>query len=169
MKGHFSFDRFNTADGCGIHGPFLGLVVMTGGQRACVVPHRGVWFPVRHHCDISSPRVHKLYQGRFRSPPSHLYQSDKFKPMHPGAMKEDINKHSWRVNITHQSGWEGTKGKERIFFHPLMEPSTITFQPRDGVTRRMAVLWSKAEGKHHYHRKHCSQRWTSRPSKWSSP
>lgn len=62
-------------------------------------------------------------------------------------------------------GEGGDEEGKRIFFHPLMEPSTITFQRRDGIARRTAVLCSKAEGKHHYHRKHYSGGWTSRPSK----
>lgn len=44
------------------------------------------------------------------------------------------------------------KGRE-IFLHPLMEPSTMAFEQRDGVAGQDRMLFSafcEAEGKRHY-------------------
>lgn len=54
----------------------------------------------------------------------------------PSRRNTTINKLCWSVNIKRLRGWR----EKKIFFHPLMEPSTITFEQRDWVTRRMAVF-----------------------------
>lgn len=106
------------------------------------------------------PPLQKLYQGRFKSPPSPSKRQVQTWT-HPRVAEDDINK----LGLTSDNKDAGWEGKENIF-SPLNGAVNNHFSA-ERWSRRAGWRFfpqSKAEGKHHYHRKHYRERRTSRPS-----